>query len=112
SGTCTPTRVTYLSFFFQAEDGIRYRNVTSSDVCSSDLGSSSFWRDDPGRGGERQARRQKLEDPVPGSECSQGGSHAARSEGYPLVESEVCRRVARGHEGNQGRRSARRSADR
>src|SRR5438067_4860390 len=25
-------------FFFQAEDGIRDRNVTSSDVCSSDLG--------------------------------------------------------------------------
>src|SRR5207248_4218924 len=25
-------------YFFQAEDGIRFRNVTSSDVCSSDLG--------------------------------------------------------------------------
>src|SRR5207249_7650811 len=26
-----------LFFFFQAEDGIRDRNVTGSDVCSSDL---------------------------------------------------------------------------
>src|SRR5699024_11928414 len=40
-----PCNTNFFYFFFQAEDGIRDRNVTGvSDVCSSDLAACCVWR--------------------------------------------------------------------